>query len=265
MTFDPIAIVGIGGVFPGAPDLNTFWRNIAARAYAGSDVPDGRWPLPFEAVYSPEIGALDHTYSTRGCFVEDGGLALDLAAGNLGDDLASGALFIEQELLGQLDPMFRLAFFAGQHAFRDARAQRWNRDRIGVILGNIALPTESASKLAWEYLGRTFQEKMTGQAGPAKLVHPLNRFVAGLPAGLLAKALRLGGTAHTLDAACASSLYALKLACDELQSGRADAMLAGGLSRPDCLYTQMGFSQLRALSPTGVSAPFDRAANGLVV
>src|SRR5437763_1256499 len=80
-----------------------------------------------------------------------------------------------------------------------------------------------------------------------------------------AKAFGLGGGCFTLAAACASSLYALKLAVDELQAGRADAMLAGGLSRPDCLYTQMGFSQLRALSPSGRCSPFDAKADGLVV
>ena len=95
--------------------------------------------------------------------------------------------------------------------------------------------------------------------------HPLNRDVTGLPAALLAKALGLGGPAFTLDAACASSLYAIKLAADELLAGRADAMLAGGLSRPDCLYTQMGFSQLRALSARGRCSPFDERADGLVV
>ena len=56
-----------------------------------------------------------------------------------------------------------------------------------------------------------------------------------------------GRRRYTLDAACGSSLYALKLAVDELRSGRADAMLSGGVSRRDSLYTQMGFSQLRAL------------------
>ena len=45
--------------------------------------------------------------------------------------------------------------------------------------------------------------------------------------------------------------YAIKLAADELLAGRADAMLAGGCSRPDCQYTQMGFAQLRALSVAG--------------
>jgi acyl transferase domain-containing protein/3-hydroxymyristoyl/3-hydroxydecanoyl-(acyl carrier protein) dehydratase len=86
-----------------------------------------------------------------------------------------------------------------------------------------------------------------------------------LPAGLLAKGLGLGGGSYTLDAACASSLYALKLAADELLAGRADAMLAGGCSRPDCQYTQMGFAQLRALSVSGRCSPFDAAADGLMV
>src|SRR5438105_12071351 len=82
---------------------------------------------------------------------------------------------------------------------------------------------------------------------------------------MVARALGLRGVAYTLDAACGSSLYALKLAIDELRSGRADAMLTGGVSRPDALYTQMGFSQLRALSPSGRAAPLDHRADGLIV
>ncbi len=42
-------------------------------------------------------------------------------------------------------------------------------------------------------------------------------------------------------------------------------MITGGVSRPDPLYTQMGFSQLRALSARGKAAPFDAHADGLVV
>ncbi|MFO0908170.1 MAG: polyketide synthase [Isosphaeraceae bacterium] len=94
---------------------------------------------------------------------------------------------------------------------------------------------------------------------------PLNRHAAGLPAAVLAQALRLRGGAFTLDAACASSLYALKLAADALRSRRADAVLTGGLSRPDALYTQMGFSQLRALSARMKARPFDAEGDGLVV
>ena len=94
---------------------------------------------------------------------------------------------------------------------------------------------------------------------------PLRRGVVSVPAALLARTLGLQGGCFTLDAACASSLFAIKLACDQLARGRADMMIAGGVSRPDSLYTQIGFTQLKALSPSGRCAPFDRQADGLVV
>ena len=84
-------------------------------------------------------------------------------------------------------------------------------------------------------------------------------------AALLATALGLGGGTYTLDAACASSLFAVKLACDALHAGKADAVLAGGVARPDTLYTQIGFTQLQALSRSGRCAPFDRSADGLLI
>ena len=80
----------------------------------------------------------------------------------------------------------------------------------------------------------------------------------------MAKTIGAKGESFTLDAACASSLYAVKLACDRLVEGKADLMLAGGVSRPDCMYTSIGFTQLSALSTDGICAPFDKKGNGLV-
>src|SRR6185437_8419080 len=164
-------------------------------------------------------------------------------------------------------PVFHLALHAGRQAFASGVTDHLDRRRVCVILGNIALPTERVSALARSYLGRTLAEKIGSSGEPESdtFGSSLNRHVPGLVAGVLAKALGLGGGSYTLDAACASSLYALKLAADELIAGRADAMLTGGLSRPDPLYTQMGFSQLRALSSTGKAYPFDARADGLVV
>ena len=139
---------------------------------------------------------------------------------------------------------------------------------MGVIIGSIALPTAGSSALCDEVLAPLFEQKLFGQQETQRKTlesNPLNRYVTGLPAALLARSLGLGGASYGLDAACASSLYAIKLACDELLEGRADAMLAGGLSRPDSLYTQMGFSQLRALSPSGRCSPFDAKGDGLIV
>ena len=255
MTLQPsVAIVGIGGIFPDAPDLTRFWANIRSGRSAAREVPQGRWSLPAQAVYDPEPGSPDRVYSRRGCFIE----ALPPVA-----ELAGLAL--AQELIAGLDPLFQLLLHAGQRAFADAVTGPVDRSRVGVIIGNLALPSESASLLSRRWLGGTFEEKLLGTHHGHPSTDPLNRYVAGLPAGLLAHALGLGGGSFTLDAACASSLYAIKLAADELLAGRADAMLTGGLSRPDPLYTQMGFSQLRALSHRGICSPFDAAGDGLVV
>jgi acyl transferase domain-containing protein/3-hydroxymyristoyl/3-hydroxydecanoyl-(acyl carrier protein) dehydratase len=255
-----IAIVGIGGLFPSLPDggpttPERLWDLVIGRADTARAVPTGRWLLPPEEVFDPTVGVPDRVYSKHGCYVDP--FPLDLN----GLDLAP-------ELVADLDPLFHFTLRAGAEAFRSAVTHSLDRRRAGVVLGVLALPTEKASALARAYLGRTFAET-AGLELTLRSVDPRaarwNGPVVGLPAAVLAKAIGLGGGSYTVDAACASSLYAIKLALEELRAGRADAMLAGGVSRPDCLYTQMGFSQLRALSPSGRCSPFDARADGLVV
>lgn len=269
-----IAIVGVGGIFPGAPDLDTFWQNIAGGVDAGRHVPPGRWYLSPEKAYAPWPPRPDRVYSTWGCFIE-------------GFEFDPSGLNIDHNLLARLDPMFHLGLHAARAAYRDAKQLAGtDHARVGVILGNIALPTESTSAICRDILGRTFVEKLIDAAASSpsaknlsdpKIVDrlksslkrsdwdPLNRFAAGLPSSLIAMGLGLNGVAFTLDAACASSLYSLKFAAEELLAHRADAMLAGGMSRPDCQYTQMGFAQLQALSRLGRCAPLSAEADGLVV
>ena len=60
----PIAIVGMGGVFPGAASLDEFWANIVNRVDSSRAPPPGRWTLdPADAV--SEDVAPDKVYSTR--------------------------------------------------------------------------------------------------------------------------------------------------------------------------------------------------------
>ena len=249
-----VAIVGIGGIFPDAPDLDSFWSNIRDGRSATREVPAGRWQIPPGQAFDPAVGAPDRVYSRRGCFIDE-----------LTDASTLSGLAIDPARLAGLDPLFHLLIHAGKRAFDDGVTGPLDRSRVGVIIGNLALPSETSTQLARTWLGRTFEERLLGHSAAPPSTNPLNRYVAGLPAGILAQALGLGGGCCTLDAACASSLYAIKLAVDELLAGRADAMLTGGLSRPDPLYTQMGFSQLRALSKRGISSPFDAAGDGLVV
>ena len=247
-----VAIVGVGGIFPDSPDLARFWANIVEGVATAREVPPGRWRLDPADAYDPGVAVPDHVYSTRGCFID-------------GFHFDPTGLDLDPALAGRLDPVFQLSLHAARAAWRDAQTDQLDLDRVGVVFGNLVLPTETASDLAEVVLGQAFGKAVGFDWHGPDDFEPLNARPAGSPAGVVAQGLGLGGGAYTLDAACASSLYAVKLAADSLVEGRLDAVICGGVSRPDPLYTQMGFAQLRALSPSGVAGPFAAGADGLVV
>ncbi|MFT5447624.1 MAG: PfaB family protein [Gammaproteobacteria bacterium] len=245
-----IAVVGMGCMFPGAANTDQFWSLIRSADSTAGQPPDKRWPDDPRAFCRDQLTA-DRIQSSQGCFVDP--VPLFTASVSPGLDTTG------------LDPLFHLLLHAGHQAWNDAATDNVDRSRCGVILGQIVLPSESLSNWSDDLLARATQAAWGETPTASADFNPLNRYVAGLPAGLLAASLDLGGGASCLDAACASSLYAVKLGVDELLEGRRDAMLVGGLSRPDSLYTQMGFSHLHALSPSGRCRPFDRNADGLLV
>ena len=256
----PIAVVGMAGLFPGASNLEDFWHNIINQISADVDVGEDRWSIDPDSMYHSGI-QVDKAYSKRCCLIKD--FNFDPVGINL-----------DQSLIASLDPLYHIVLHCGREAINGLAPSSLNRQRTGVVLAAIALPTDTAAAVTNDILGSAFEENVFDAAAPGMFKNrhkPYTRAqylasrVTSLPGSILARAFELGGGTYTLDAACASSLYAVKLACDELNAHRADAMLAGGVSRPNCLFTQVGFSQLRALSPSGRCAPFDRKADGLVV
>lgn len=253
----PIAVVGMAGLFPGALDTARLWANICSKLDAAADVPRTRWIAAAEQMVGAGLEP-DKAICTRCCLLPE-------------FTFTPEGLELDPGLLRQLDPLYHVLLHAGRQIVSGPTPPRLNRERTGVVLAALVLPTEASSAFTRELLGSLVDASLppppdlSPPAVFARRGRSLAARVAGLPAAVLAKALGLKAGSLTLDAACASSLYALKLACDELAAGRADAMLAGGVSRPDCLFTQVGFSQLKALSPSGRCAPFDRSADGLVV
>jgi acyl transferase domain-containing protein/3-hydroxymyristoyl/3-hydroxydecanoyl-(acyl carrier protein) dehydratase len=247
-----IAIVSAGGILPGGNDLDGFWRLVVERRDALSEPPPGRWLLDPEAIRDPSEPKPDRVLCTRGGFVPD----TTIPPRDGGFDAAT---------LEQLDPSVILTLKAAREAWDAAQTGGLAGARVAVILGHIALPTESMSALSRAVIGREIEKQVTGRDPGETPVSPYARHAMGLPALAVAKDLGLSGRAFAIDAACSSSLFSLALACEELRARRADAVIAGGASRPDSLYTQMGFSQLRASSRKGFCTPFDERGDGLVV
>ncbi len=247
----PVAIVGMGGIFPAAPDSDTLWHNVINKISSVCDVPENRWITDAGSmVHSSHLP--DKAISKRCCLIHD----FKFNPEEYGMD---------PDFIRDLDLLYHLILHAGKAAIENLPSL--NRERTGVILSAIALPTDTSSSVTRKILGDSFEIKLFNHSNENQITRTqsLAAKVTGLPGALLARCFGFGMGSYTLDAACASSIYAVKLACDELISNRADSMLAGGVSRPECLYTQVGFSQLRALSPSGVCAPFDKNADGLVV
>ena len=151
-----------------------------------------------------------------------------------------------------LDPLFHWVLHCGRDALRQAGHDGTPTDRASVILGNLSFPSRQMSR----YAEHVWFDRAS--------VDPRNRFMSGLPVHMLAEEQGLGGGSFALDAACASSLYAIKLAADQLHDRRVDLALAGAVCHSDDLFIHVGFCALDAMSRTGRSRPFHAHADGLV-
>ncbi|WP_077090137.1 beta-ketoacyl synthase N-terminal-like domain-containing protein [Mycobacterium rhizamassiliense] len=245
MKFEPIAIVGQGCVLPGGLSPGELWATVHdGRDVLGSPRPD-HWGVSIAQVLRDQQNApyFDHTWSERGGHVRGFEDIFD----------ASGLLLGAAELDG-LDSLYVWAIEAARQAVESAG---WRAGEVpgsaGIVLGNLSYPTKSMTDLA---------EKVW--RGSEHGIDWRNRFMSGLPAHLVANALGLTGGAAALDAACASSIYAIKLACDRLHDRTADVMMAGGVNGASDLLLHVGFSALQALSRSGRSRPFHQGADGLV-
>lgn len=80
-------------------------------------------------------------------------------------------------------------------------------------------------------------------------------------------AMRRGwqGPCETLTTACAAGTHSVAAGAGLVASGRCDIVLAGGTESVMTPTTIAGFSNMTALSPSGVSRPFDVARDGFCI
>ena len=235
MRFEPVAVVGQGCVLPGAFRSEELWSAVLAGRDLLGTVPAGYWGVERARVLvAPEKWSPGKIWSDRGGYVRDFDRVFDPEgfAVPAGDILA-------------LDEQFHWVLHVAREALPPTAG---DRARAGLVLGNLAYPTFALSRYA-----ESVWREQSGQARDPDRPrpHPLNRFHAGAIAHFTAGALGLGAGAFALDAACASSLVAIKLACDWLHDRRADLMLAGAVNRCDDLLIHAGFCSLGCPEPNG--------------
>ena len=89
--------------------------------------------------------------------------------------------------------------------------------------------------------------------------------LANVVAGRIANRLNFGGMNCVVDAACASSFGALKMAISELIEHRSDMMLTGGVDTDNTIMAYISFSKTPAVTPSENVKPFDAKSDGMML
>lgn len=265
---EPLAIVGVGCLFPGSLDESGFWRDIVAGKDLLSDVPPSHWLI--DDYYDPDPKALDKTYARRGGFLPD--VVFDPIAWGVPPNIVPAtdtsqllALIVAQRVLDQ----------ATQGNFATA-----DKERTSVILGVTSaqeLLLDMTSRLqrpiwvkALREIGLPESEVQAACDRIAASYTPWQEasfpgLLGNVVAGRVANRLDLHGTNCVVDAACASSLSAVAMAAQELWLGDSDLVVAGGVETLNDIFMYVCFSKTPALSATGDCRPFSDRADGTML
>ncbi|KAM3080825.1 hypothetical protein ACMFMF_002740 [Clarireedia jacksonii] len=230
-----IAIIGMSGRFPDAPDNESFWRILEKGLDVHKEVPALHWDVK---THVDQQGKKKNTSATPwGCWL-DNPAAFD-----------ARFFFMSPREAPQVDPAQRIALMTGYEAIEQAgivpdATPSTRKDRVGIFYGvtsNDWMETNSAQEIDTYFIPGGNRAFIPGR---------LNYF------------FKFSGPSFSVDTACSSSLAAINIACNSLWKHDIDTAIAGGtnvLTNPD--FTA-GLDRGHFLSRTGNCKTFDDEADG---
>ncbi|MES1258911.1 MAG: beta-ketoacyl synthase N-terminal-like domain-containing protein, partial [Acidobacteriota bacterium] len=259
------AIVGLSCILPKAGDVRQYWHNIWNKISAITEVPASRWQS--DLYFDADRRARDKVYSRWGGFLDD----------MVFDPVLYG---MPPSSVSSVEPMQLLTLDVVREALRDAGydERRFDRERTSVIVGTGGGVGELGLGYGFRSLIPQYVDHAGGSlADSARLIEKLEGHLpewtedsfAGLllnvVAGRVANRFDLGGTNYIVDAACATSLAALRLGLNELESHSSDTVIVAASDMMQTPFGYLCFSKTQALSPTGQCRTFDETADGIVI
>jgi len=267
-----IAIVGMSCLFPGAPNVAAFWRNIVGAVDSTRDATEAEWNP--ERFYSETNTSFEDIYCKRGGYITELADFDSLKYGVMPNSVAGS------------DPDQLLALKVASEALADAGydGRRHQLNNHEVVLGRTSAPGAGSMNMIQrgqtvgqimkivERLNPTFSQDQLSliEEGLKSSLYQCNSdtIPAVMPnvlAGRIAGRLGFKGRSMILDSACASSLMAVDIAISDLLSGNCDLALAGGIHvNAFAVFYQM-FCGLGALSRQQQIRPFDEKADGTIL
>ena len=266
---EPIAIIGIGCMFPKAKDLENYWANIRDGIDAITETPPTHWQT--SDYYDADPDTPDMTYGRRGGFLDQ----TDFDPLEFGISPRDVEATDTSQLLGMAIAKQALA-----DAGYPADSDKFARDRVSVVIGvtgTLELVIPLGARLGHPIWRRALRDAGVDQTTADDVVERIRDSYVGwqensfpgllgnVVAGRIANRLDLHGTNCVVDSACASSLSALHLAVMELQAGKSDMVVTGGVDAFNDIFMYMCFSKTPALSPSGDAKPFAASGDGTIL
>lgn len=229
-----LAIVGMSGVFPMADDVAELWRNLLVGRDCISEVPPSRWnwqEVASRAQLGPRAEAL-----RWGGFI------------NGMDDFDPLFFRISPKEAELMDPQQRLTLMHAYRAIEDAGYSpgSLSGSHIGVFIGT---GNTGYASLIDASPGTTDSYSSTGlipSLGPNRVSYFLN----------------LHGPSEPIETACSSSLVAIHRAMTEINTGRCDAALVGGVNTLVTPDSYVRYAKAGMLSSEGRCKSFSARADG---
>ena len=259
----PIAVIGLSCLFPEADTPKQFWENLLQDKNSCTLAIEENLeadPLQYSA---DKKGVADKFYSSRGGYIRN--FSMD-----------PEGFLLPPDTIKKLGSTFQWPLYTAREALLDSGYLNRTEvlEKCGLVLGNLSFPTRESNQLILPFYQKALQKLLREALDrPEFSLHPFadekdfaweNSRISGLPASIVAQSLGLSPCRFAIDAACASSLYAVALACSYLDGEKTDLMLAGAVSAADPFFVNMGFSIFQAYpEPDERSNPLDNNSGGL--
>ena len=235
-TSEPIAIIGMGGLFPGSPDLDAFWRHLEQGHDLIQEIPPARWD--WRALEGDPLTEPHRTRIRWGSFLDE-------------VEHFDAAFFrITPREAALMDPQHRLFLQLAWNTLEDAgyRPSSLAGSKTGVFVG----------------IGTTDYHDLLRDFGIAADAHTATGKAHSVLPNRLSFLLDLHGPSLAVETACSSSLVALHQAVQALRSGQSELALVGGVNLLLSPHLYFAFSRAGMLAEDGRCRTFDASAKGYV-
>lgn len=237
-----VAIVGVGGRYPGGPDLTRFWEALSAGEDLVGEIPTDRWDN--DRYLADRRGAPGAITGRWGGFLDDVARFDPLFFGIAPSEAA------------KLDPHERIflevAWSALEHAGYSRRklheaTRVQDTHSVGVFVGVTGSQYGLVGAEQWGRGNRVF-------------AHSMDYSIANR----LSYVLDVHGPSMVLDTACSGSLTALHLACRSLLSGETRMAVSGGVNVNIHPIKYATLTDMRLLASDGRCRAFGTGGDGFV-